>query len=95
MKAKSKKELLQEIDKLKEQQTKQAEQTNAALLQSWNVKLPFALTKCQKSLNLIFPGMVKNLNFEHVDIVGYWFTFELINDSRRQTYSIRHNELDV
>lgn len=95
MKTKSKKELLQEIDELKAQSLKQAEQANAALLQSWNVKLPFALAKCQKSLDLIFPRMVKNLNFEHVDAAGYWFTFELINDSRRQTYSIRHNELEV
>ena len=95
MKTKSKKELLREIDELKALSLEQAEQANASLSQSWKVKLPFALAKCQKSLNLIFPGMVKNLNFEHVDATGYWFTFELINDIRRQTYSVRHNELEV
>ena len=95
MKVKSKKELLQEIDELKELQLKAIEKSNAAQKQSWDIKLPFAIAKCQKSLNEIFCGMIKNLIFEHVDEAGYWFTFELINDSRRQTYEIRHNEIEL
>ena len=48
MKTKSKKELLREIDELKALSLEQAEQANASLSQSWNVKLPFALAKSQK-----------------------------------------------
>lgn len=38
-------------------------------------------------------GTVQFLTLEHIDKVGYWFTFELCNDSARQTYCVRHTDL--
>ena len=38
-------------------------------------------------------GTVQFLTLEHIDKVGYWFTFELCNDSTRQTYCVRHTDL--
>ena len=38
-------------------------------------------------------GTVQFLTLEHIDKVGYWFTFELVNDSTRQTYCVRHTDL--
>lgn len=46
-----------------------------------------------QELKTIFGQLVKNLRFEHADASGYWFTFELINDSRRQTWCIRLDEI--
>lgn len=34
-----------------------------------------------------------NATLDHIDKAGYWFTFELRTDSRRQTYCIRHTDL--
>jgi hypothetical protein len=36
---------------------------------------------------------IYNLTLEHIDYVGYWFTFEICNDSTRQTYCVRHTDL--
>ena len=46
-----------------------------------------------QELKTIFGGLVKNLRFEHADASGYWFTFELVNDDRRQTWCIRLEEV--
>ena len=46
-----------------------------------------------QELKTIFGGLVKNLRFEHADTSGYWFTFELVNDDRRQTWCIRLEEV--
>lgn len=46
-----------------------------------------------QELKTIFGGLVKNLRFEHADSSGYWFTFELVNDDRRQTWCIRPEEV--
>lgn len=40
-----------------------------------------------------FKNLWKNPQFEHSDKSGYWFTFELKNDARRQTWCIRPNEV--
>lgn len=31
---------------------------------------------------------------EHIDKAGYWFTFECITDSRKQTYCVRHTDFE-
>ena len=71
------------LDKLDEEKQKR-----------WCGKIPQAAEVFYKTVGKIFPGMLKNVQLEHIDEAGFWFTFELINDSRRQTYAIRHNEVD-
>lgn len=39
------------------------------------------------------PRQIVNLTLDHIDKAGYWFNFELDNDSTRQTYCVRHTEL--
>ena len=34
------------------------------------------------------------ITLEHIDKAGYWFTFELRSDNRKQTYCIRHADLE-
>lgn len=42
----------------------------------------------------VYGNLVCKINYEHVDESGFWFTYELVHDSRRQTYVIRHEDLD-
>ena len=39
-------------------------------------------------------GSVLNVRLEHVDEAGYWFSYELVQDSRRQTWCVRHWEVE-
>lgn len=59
----------------------------------WNNLLPLAYEECRRQLKFVFPNLVTMLHFEHVDEGGYWFTFQLENDSRVQTYAVRHNDI--
>lgn len=38
-------------------------------------------------------GFAMNVRLEHIDEAGYWFSFELEQDSRRQTWCVRHWEV--
>lgn len=47
--------------------------------------------------NLIpFPSSrVVNVALDHIDKAGFWFTFELDNDKCRQTFAVRHTDLQT
>lgn len=47
-----------------------------------------------KKMKEVYGNLVCKINYEHVDESGFWFTYELVHDSRRQTYVIRHEDLD-
>lgn len=38
-------------------------------------------------------GSVMNVRLEHTDEAGYWFSYELPQDSRRQTWCVRNGEV--
>lgn len=62
--------------------------------EEWEKQRPKAAEIFYKKINEIFPEMVCKVTLEHIDAGGFWFTFELKNDSRRQTYAIRHTDLE-
>ena len=37
---------------------------------------------------------IRNIRLEHVDAAGYWFSYELEQDDRRQTWCVRHSDLE-
>lgn len=47
-----------------------------------------------RMLNQTFPGLACNVRFEHQDAAGWWYTFELVNDPRRQTWAVRESDID-
>ena len=59
----------------------------------WLSRMSEATSVISAELKTRFGNAVRNLRFEHVDESGYWFTFELAQDSRRQTYCVRHGEV--
>lgn len=93
MKKPTKQELYERIAKLERMQQKEYEERNREKRRKWDNLLPAAFAECRKQLKAIFPNLITLLHFEHVDEGGYWFTFELENDTRRQTYAVRHSDL--
>lgn len=35
-----------------------------------------------------------NVQLEHIDAVGYWFRFDVPQDTRRQTWCVYHSDLE-
>lgn len=89
----TKQELYNRIAELEKLQQKAYEEKNREKIKKWNDLLPAAYEECRKQLNSVFPNIITNLHFEHVDEGGYWFTFDLINDDRKQTYAVRHYQI--
>ena len=53
-----------------------------------------ALKALMGMLTPMYGAAVRNVVLEHVDEAGYWFKFELAQDSRRQTWCVRHSDLE-
>ena len=83
----------------KEFYKKENEKLNAEITlkqqEEWDKLRPKATEIFYKEMNKVFPEMVCKVILEHIDSSGFWFTFELKNDCRRQTYAIRHTDLEV
>jgi hypothetical protein len=45
-------------------------------------------------LRKMYGETVRNVVLDHVDAAGYWFSYELVNDDRRQVCRIKHSELE-
>ena len=64
-----------------------------AEVREWMRRISDATERMTDFLREKFPCTWCKLRFEHVDAAGYWFSFELTHDDRRQTWCIRHNEV--
>lgn len=93
MKVPSKEELYNWIDSLEKQNQKLLDEKNHKLMEEWKSKSSIAYEVFWKFANSTFPNLVTKVSLDHIDMAGYWFTFELVNDSRRQTYAVRHSDL--
>lgn len=92
--APKKAELYAQIERLEEQNRKLSDELESNRRREWELRIPDVAWVMCKFLNDKFPGTWCKLRFEHVDAAGYWYTFELVNDSRRQTWCVRHSDLE-
>lgn len=60
----------------------------------WMRRISDATERMTDFLREKFPCTWCKLRFEHVDAAGYWFSFELTHDDRRQTWCVRHSDLE-
>lgn len=60
----------------------------------WADSLPEAYEVFWKFAKASFSNGVTKVKCEHVDAAGYWFSYELAYDSRRQTYAVRHTDIE-
>lgn len=93
MKVPTKQQLYEQIAELERVNLKITEERRIEKEKQWKELLPHAYEVCRKQLKTIFPNLLTMLRFCHVDEGGYWFTFQLVNDSREQTYAVRHTDL--
>lgn len=60
----------------------------------WMLRISDATEWMTNFLREKFPCTWCRLRFEHVDAAAYWFSFELTHDDRRQTWCVRHSDLE-
>lgn len=92
MKTPTKSELYAQVDALTRENIALQEQLEAQERKQWNEKKDNAVAAFYKSVPFMAREMV-NVTLEHIDKSGYWFTFELFSDNRKQTYCVRHTDL--
>ena len=92
MKTPTKAELYAQVEALTRENIKLQEKLDAEERATWSTLKDRAF-ECFYELTPFNKGTVQFLTLEHIDKVGYWFTFELINDRTRQTYCVRHIDL--
>lgn len=92
--APKKAELYEQIERLEEQNRKLSDELERDRRRQWELRIPEAACVMCRFLEDKFPGTWRNVRFEHVDAAGYWYTFELKMDSRRQTWCVRHSDLE-
>ena len=93
-KSEKKAEMQKQMEFLERENRKMREEIARKQQEEWDKLRPKAAEIFYKEMNKIFPEMVCKVSLEHIDSSGFWFTFELKNDSRRQTYAIRHTDLE-
>lgn len=87
-------DLYEQIDRLEEQNRKLSAELEKEQRQRWEKLIPEARKWMTEFLNKTFGSLWCKLRFEHVDASAYWYTFELVNDDRRQTWCVRHSDLE-
>lgn len=92
MKVPTKEELYAQIDALTKQNNKLQEQLDAEERKRWHEHKDEAFESFYNAVPFMKHEMYM-VTLEHIDKTGYWFTFELRTDSRKQTYCVRHTDI--
>ena len=92
MNAPTKANLYNQIDALNRENYKLLQQIEEEERKKWIDNTSRAVTVLFEMLPFAARRVVK-VTLEHIDRSGYWFTFEIDNDNRRQTFAVRHSDL--
>ena len=92
MKAPTKAELRAQIEALTRENIALLDQLEAEQRERWDMNRNKAFSMFYRIVPFL-PKDVYGLNIEHIDKSGYWFTFVLNGESKRQTFCVRHTDL--
>ena len=92
MKAPTKAELRAQIAALTRENIALHEQLEAEQRERWDMNKNKAFSMFYRLIPFL-PRDIYGLALDHIDNSGYWFTFVLSNESKRQTYCVRHTDL--
>ena len=92
MREPTKDELRAQIAALQRENTKLQDKLDAEEQERWYKNKNQAISMFYRLIPF-FPRDIVNLNLDHIDKAGYWFNFEITNDSRKQIYCVRHTDL--
>lgn len=93
MKTPTKAELYAQIDVLQKEVLELRAQLDAQKHKYW-------LDNTGKAKRVLFDSVpftvlqINRLTLDHVDSTGYWFSFNVDKDQTRQTYCVRHADLE-
>jgi len=90
MKKPTKSELYERIEYLERENEKLRNQIQADRRKTWEARKPAAYKAFFNVVYFLFGNIIRNAHLDHVDEAGFWFSFELENDTRRQTHVVRH-----
>ena len=93
MKTPTKAELYAQIEALTRENIKLREELDAEKQKRWHARQREAQAILFNSVPFTVLQMRK-LMLDHIDDSGYWFTFNVDNEESRQTYCVRHTDLD-
>ena len=92
MKVPTKSELYAQIEALTRENIVLQEKLDAEKHKRWREKVDDAFEKLYE-LSPFSKREMYETSLVHIDDAGYWFTFELFNDNRKQTFCVRHTDL--
>ena len=92
MKVPSKAELYAQVEALTRENLRLQEQLDAQERKQWLENKDSAFAMFYRIVPFM-PSEMCDVALDHIDKVGFWFTFELKNDNRKQTMCIRHTDL--
>lgn len=92
MKEPTKDQLREQIAALTRENIKLQRKLEAEEFKKWEAKTGQAVNMLYRAIPFL-PREICNLTLSHIDKAGYWFTFQLRNDSQIQTYCVRHTDL--
>lgn len=93
MNAPTKAELQAQIEALTRENIKLQKKLDAEKRKHWLDNQDRAFSMLYRRVPFL-PREICNITLDHIDNAGYWFTFELINDATKQTYCVRHTDLE-
>jgi hypothetical protein len=92
MKTPTKAELYAQIDALTKENIALQEKLDAEEQKRWQENKDRAFEMFYR-LVPFYPSEMWLITLDHIDKAGYWFTFKLRSDNSRQTYCVRHTDL--
>jgi len=92
MKTPTKAELYAQVAALEKENIRLQIQLDAEKQKRWREKIDRAFEVLYASVPFL-PREMYMTTLEHIDDTGYWFTYELQTDSRKQTYCVRHTDI--
>ena len=93
MKVPTKDELRAQVAALTRENNKLQEQLEAEERKRWQERKDDAFEAFYDAVPFM-KHEICIVTLEHIDKAGYWFTFELRTDNRKQTYCVRHADIE-
>jgi hypothetical protein len=92
MKKPTKKELYEKVKELQAKEIEMQEEKERQFTEKAMVYYDGAYNILVSKLRNSFGGAYCLIKLDHIDTAGFWFSFELVNDKRRQTYRVNHDD---
>lgn len=95
MKKPTKKELYERLNEMQAREIKVQDEKERQFTQNAMAYYDIAYNLLVEKLKKSFGCAYCLIKLDHIDTAGFWFSFELVNDKSRQSYCVRHYEVQA